>query len=705
MRPTTFKVDNTVYWTIRTYTDAGVLVDADSTPSVAVRKNGSSVADSVTVTKRAATTGIYDCSYNPAGEVEGDCFTIEETATVASQAYENAWSLEAQASERGTDGVSADIAAMKAVTDKVDTMLESDTGDIVSGFETGFDGWAAVAYLGGNASHTALSTDEARTGTLSIRMLNDGSDGSNDRTGIVRTETLGSSATISGYFFSTRSTPSTDQRIELWIDGVFDSSQDPTAGQTWEFFTFILPSGSHDIALVRHSDENNGSGNVHVDDVTITGVASSDYQYTAASLDQAPSGGGGGGDATAANQTSIINAISSLNDFDPATDEVITDTASRNASKADVSGLSTFDHNSDQVVASNMRGTDGANTVAPVDVSSDVTAILVDTNELQQNQGDWATATGFSTFDHTSDAVITDTASRNASKADVSGLSTFDPSTDEVVTDAASRAASKADVSGLSTFDHTSDQVVASNMRGTDGANTVAPDNASIIAILADTNELQGNQADWATATGFATPADLTAALSPVVTSIGNLNDFDPALDVVAHVTLVDTTTDLTNGGGGGGGASASDIYDYFTDGTREDAFKADTAGLSTFDPASDTVARVTLVDTTTDLTNQTAGGIGMFQASVLITDSTGNALQGARVNVDGTTLSLTTGVSGEVQFNLDSGVYLLNVLPPANYDTPIGQVLTITASDPAQTVFTLTSTSPPDGCDVPWIG
>jgi hypothetical protein len=110
-------------------------------------------------------------------------------------------------------------------------------------------------------------------------------------------------------------------------------------------------------------------------------------------------------------------------------------------------------------------------------------------------------------------------------------------------------------------------------------------------------------------------------------------------------------------------------------------------------------------VDTTTDLTNQTAGGIGMFQASVLITDSNGNALQGARVNVDGTTLSLTTGVSGEVQFNLDSGVYLLNVLPPANYDTPAGQVLTITASDPAQTVFTLTSTSPPDGCDVPWIG
>ena len=440
MRPTTFKVDNTVYWTIRTYTDAGVLVDADATPSIAVRKNGASVADAVTVTKRAATTGIYDCSYNPAGEAEGDCFTIEESATISAQAYENSWGLEAQAAERGTDG---------------------------------------------------------------------------------------------------------------------------------------------------------------------------------------------------------------------------------------------------------------ANTVAPVDVSSDVSAILADTDELQQNQGDWATATGFSTFDASSDAVITDTASRNASKADTTGLSTFDPSSDLVVTDAASRAASKADVSGLSTFDAATDQVVASNMRGTDGANTVAPDNVSITAILADTNELQGNQADWATATGFATAADVTAALGPVITAIGNLNDFNPALDVVAHVTLVDTTTDLTNGGGGGGGDATS---------ANQTAIIDAIDALNDFNPAVDTVARVTLVDTTTDLTNQTAGGIGMFQASVLITDSTGNALQGARVNVDGTTLSLTTGVSGEVQFNLDSGVYLLNVLPPANYDTPTGQVLTITASDPAQTVFALTSTSPPGDCDVPWI-
>lgn len=62
-----------------------------------------------------------------------------------------------------------------------------------------------------------------------------------------------------------------------------------------------------------------------------------------------------------------------------------------------------------------------------------------------------ADISGLSTFDHATDQVITDTASREASKADVTGLSTFDPSTDEVITDAASRTASQADVSALST--------------------------------------------------------------------------------------------------------------------------------------------------------------------------------------------------------------------------------------------------------------
>lgn len=110
MRPKILHVGGILYWVIRTRNpDTQVLKDADSTPTVAVRKNGASVGDSVTITKRSATTGIYDCSYNPAGEVEGDEFTIEESATVTgtttgSATYANSWEFTVIAVERGTDG-------------------------------------------------------------------------------------------------------------------------------------------------------------------------------------------------------------------------------------------------------------------------------------------------------------------------------------------------------------------------------------------------------------------------------------------------------------------------------------------------------------------------------------------------------------------------------------------------------------------------
>ena len=74
-------------------------------------------------------------------------------------------------------------------------------------------------------------------------------------------------------------------------------------------------------------------------------------------------------------------------------------------------------------------------------------------------------------------------------KANVSGLSTFDPATDAV-----------ANVTTVGTCTTNSD------MRGTDGANTVAPDNAGI------------------TANG---------------TAIAALNDFDPVADTVVNVTNV----------------------------------------------------------------------------------------------------------------------------------------------------------------------
>jgi beta-xylosidase len=92
-RPSSLKKDNTLYWVVRLYdpTDGVTLIDATGTPTVAIRKNGASTADSVTVTKRSATTGIYDCSYNPASEVDGDQYTVEESAVISAVTYTNSW--------------------------------------------------------------------------------------------------------------------------------------------------------------------------------------------------------------------------------------------------------------------------------------------------------------------------------------------------------------------------------------------------------------------------------------------------------------------------------------------------------------------------------------------------------------------------------------------------------------------------------------
>lgn len=97
-------------------------------------------------------------------------------------------------------------------------------------------------------------------------------------------------------------------------------------------------------------------------------------------------------------------------------------------------GFVANDFKATETVSSNMRGTDSANTVEPDnatigDTLTDLTAftgsalpkiraILVDTDELQVNQGNFATAdvSGLSTFDNDTDEVITDTSSRDASK-------------------------------------------------------------------------------------------------------------------------------------------------------------------------------------------------------------------------------------------------------------------------------------------------
>lgn len=158
-------VGGTVYWVLLTRDpDTMQLKDADATPSVVVRKNGASVGDSVTITKRSATTGIYDCSYNPAGEVEGDAYTLEESATVTgtttgAATYHGSFSVRVVAVERGTDSAAtptnvtatetAILAKLPAalVDGRIDASVGAMASNVITAASLAADAGAEIAAL------------------------------------------------------------------------------------------------------------------------------------------------------------------------------------------------------------------------------------------------------------------------------------------------------------------------------------------------------------------------------------------------------------------------------------------------------------------------------------------------------------------------------------------------------------------------------
>lgn len=168
-----------LYWTIQTVNpDTQVLKDADSTPSVAVRKNGASVADSVTITKRSATTGLYDCSYNPAAEVEGDTFQFEETATVtgtttSSATYANQFSVRAV----HAGAVALDPASLRSALGMSAADLDSQLDAILAAASAGAGTGARTVTITVNDGTTALQNAVVRftEGSNTFRALTNAS--------------------------------------------------------------------------------------------------------------------------------------------------------------------------------------------------------------------------------------------------------------------------------------------------------------------------------------------------------------------------------------------------------------------------------------------------------------------------------------------------------------------------------------------------
>ena len=179
------------------------------------------------------------------------------------------------------------------------------------------------------------------------------------------------------------------------------------------------------------------------------------------------------------------------------------------------------------------------------------------------------------------------------------GFSTFDASTDTVTTDAASRTASQADVSSLAT------------------ASALTVVDTEVGQIKAKTDQLTFTVSNQVDANALTGGSDATAANQSTI--INHLTDVKGA-GWTSTDNLAEITEDVTGLNGdamrGTDGAvttaapTAADIYSEFTSGSNEDAFKADVSGLATASALStvdgkidtlDTVADSILADTGTD--------------------------------------------------------------------------------------------------------
>ena len=610
-RPTNFKVGQAAYWTLATYDADGILVDADSTPTVAVRKNGFITGDIVSVIKRSSSTGLYDCSYNPASESEGDIFTIEESVTVSAQAYFNAWGIEALAAERGTDGANT-VTPNTVVPDNASVAaILLDTADLqanqnnwltatttISSNMRGTDGANTVipnTIAPDNASILSISADTADL------HANQGQWHTADVSGLASQASVNSLNTNVNTLVANQGDWATANVSGLLTTSGYNASLPAN------FSTLIVGTGA-DAGKVTTSNPASGGGSAHT---------AQDVANLILAVPTTPLGN------TASGSLSLVDTTTNLTNGGSGGDDAatiysyFTNGSNEDVFKANVNGMA-------QESSVNAVGT----AVAAV-------------NSLVQ-------LTPTSTY-----SFFTSGSNEDVFKADVSALATSASlqSVATVVID------TNADVNALN-------DITATDIWNYTDINGILPKSAQLYANYLFNINIE----------------TVTDKIDKMLVLNGEGTKFQYTVDA------------LENGPAGGGGGScptAQEIVDTWGNQSQGSYTTSGTLGF--------------YLDA--QVSSAGGGGIGLYQATVRVQDSSSNALQGARVNIDGTTLTATTGTSGEVTFNLDSGVYLLEVSPPAGYDTPTGQVLTVSTNDPANTVFTLTSTLPPTGCDIPWIG
>lgn len=301
---------------------------------------------------------------------------------------------------------------------------------------------------------------------------------------------------------------------------------------------------------------------------------------------------------------------------------------------------------------------------------------VTDSLEAIRDRGDsaWTTATGFSTFDPTTDTVTVGT---NNDKTGYSITQAFPTNFASLAIDG-------------------SGQVTAGNMRGTDDAllatNYTAPDNSSIAAILTDTSTTIPGQI---TALNNLSIADVEMALGnydvPVYATLQTYGDANwatatiPTSDITAIKDKTDQLTFTVTGQvdanvlTGADGDDAATIFTYF-DAQDLTNFKADVGGLSTFNSTTDQV---------TVATNNDKTGYSLSASGITAIWSAATRTLTAVADSSGITtlLSRLTSQRAANLDNLDSSISDLQNYGDSNWSTATG-FSTHSAADVADAVW-----------------
>lgn len=312
--------------------------------------------------------------------------------------------------------------------------------------------------------------------------------------------------------------------------------------------------------------------------------------------------------------------------------------SNEDAFKADVSGLSTFDASTDQVVASNMRGTDNA-----------LLASSAPTN--------WGSLS-INSSGHIARVTLVDTTTTNTDMANISSLAT---ASDLAVVDGV------VDAIKLKTDQLTftvSNQVDSNALSGGSGGD----DAATIYSYFTASNREDQFKSD---VSGLATSSDLATVDSNV----------DSIKAVTEQMVFTVSGQIDANAVTGGGGDDAATIYSYFTASNREDQFKSDVSGLATQSSVNTVDSNVDAIKAKTDelsftIANQvdanavTGGGTPIGAGAIAHTVTVnvgGNPADGVEVWVSTDSAgnnvvagTLVTDAFGNATFMLEAGSYYL---------------------------------------------